>query len=147
MKAAKKAADKGKEKDKVGEKDKKHCTHCGRDGHKKYYCFKLWDKKEKAAKAKKAAAAAAMAPSSSAAGKVPPANNTSDATAAANLAKTGTPQIEIAHLYLSMETPEMTPRGDQAAIALKTIELSGADISNKWIMDSSASRTMCSHWE
>src|SRR5712671_3042084 len=124
MKAAKKAADKGKEKDKVGEKDKKHCTHCGCDGHEKYYCFKLQDEKEKAAKAKKAAAAAATAPSSSATGKAPPANDTSDATATANLAKTGTPRIEIAHLYLSMETPETTPQGDQAAIALKTIKLS-----------------------
>jgi len=72
-----------------------------------------------------------MVPSSSAAGKAPPANNASDATAAANLAKTSTSRIEIARLYLSMEAPETTPRGNQAAIALKMIELSGANVSNK----------------
>jgi len=91
-KVAKKAAEKGKEKDKAGEKDKKHCTHCGHNRHKKHYCFRLQDEKEKAAKAKKAAAAAATAPSSSAASKVPSTNaDANDATAVANLAKTGTP--------------------------------------------------------
>src|SRR5882757_4240315 len=141
-KAAKKVAEKTKEKDKSGEKGK-HCTYCGRDGHEKFYCYKLQqDEKEKASKVAAAATAAAAPP--------PPANaDANAATAAANLAKTdaGAPLIEVARLYLSTEAPKTTACGDQTVIALKTIELSGADVSNKWIMDSGTSCTMCSRRE
>jgi len=54
MKVAKKSK-KGKGKDKSGERERKHCTYCGHDGHEKTFCHKLLvEEKEKAIKAKKA---------------------------------------------------------------------------------------------
>jgi len=141
VKAAKKI-EKGKGRDRSGER--KHCTHCGRDGHEKTFCHKLLvEEKEKAIRAEKAAAAAAVpSPTPS---KALSANANAN-VAMANLAKTGD-QIEVARLYLSTEAPKTYSCGDQTAIALRTIELNEADISDKWIMDSGASRTMCSRRE
>src|SRR5712672_4217266 len=96
VKAAKKS-EKGKGKDKSGERERKHCTHCGRDGHKKTFCHKLLvEEKEKAIKAEKAAATAALLPPTTS--KALPANaNANVAMAAANLANTDrdAPRIEV----------------------------------------------------
>ena len=87
MKVAKKSK-KGKGKDKSGERERKHCTHCGRDGHEKTFCHKLLvEEKEKAIKAEKAAATAALLPPTTS--KALPANaNANVAMAAANLVNT-----------------------------------------------------------
>jgi transposase InsO family protein len=132
--------DKDKEKEKSDDKDKKRCTHCRYIGHEKSECRKL--KKEQEEKAKAASSSTA---------NVAVAPNANASTATANLAQADIPLSGVTCLYLASTDLNPTPcntRGGSTEHILKTqAELKESNVSNKWIMDSGASRTMCSRRE
>jgi hypothetical protein len=95
-------------------------------------------------------ATAANAPTSSTAkAAVTPDTSTSTTPADANLVRTDDiPKINITCLYLAMASPKAVPcdlSENQAKCALTThAKLNGSNVNDEWIMDSGASRTMCS---
>jgi hypothetical protein len=125
--------DKDKSKDKSGKQGRKYCTHCKIPSHDKAECRKFkWEQEEKVK----------SAPQSAKIATVPDANAT-DATV--NLATTSS--INVTHLYLTRTELSPIPAKSQER-ALKTQnELKQSGVSNRWIMDSGASRTMCLYWD
>jgi transposase InsO family protein len=115
----------------------KKCSHCKRLGHEKSECRKLKKKKEEEEEKKKNATSTASKPSSS--------NTSSTQTTAkvAVAASSTTPKEDTIHLFRALALAH-SPDSPECALEAQE-ELISKSLSDQWIIDSGASRNMCSH--
>jgi len=126
------------------DRNKKKCSHCKKKGHEKSECRKLKKEQEE-----KDAANASDSESSS--------SSSCTGTASAKVAvATTAPKDDIVRLFRAVATPSF-PHDEPSDLsrsytttvphpALKAQEeLASQDLTEDWVMDSGASRTMCSH--
>jgi hypothetical protein len=149
-----KSSNKGKGKQK--RRRDKQCSHCDRKGHDITECYTLKrEQEEEVSKANsrssKANSRSGTLSSNRGSGKSTSGKSTSGKSASAKIAEAnasssdsdsdGTVQVYMAHAALAPSTPELTIEHVYKTKA----ELCRSNLQNSWLIDSGASRTMCSH--
>jgi hypothetical protein len=141
----------GKGKGKPKRRKEKECSHCDRKGHDVSECYKLKQEKEEKEKASKANSRSGTPSSSkssnkSSSGKSSSSKSTSTKIAEANTDSSESDSDDTVQVYMARTTS--TPHALEPTIerVYKTkAELSRSNLQNGWLIDSGASRTMCSH--
>jgi hypothetical protein len=149
-----KSSNKGKGKQK--HRRDKQCSHCDRKGHDITECYTLkWEQEEEASKtnsrSSKANSRSGTPSSNRGSGKSTSSKSTSSKSASAKIAKAnassldldsdGTIQVYMARAALAPSTPKPTIE----RVYKTKAELCRSNLQNSWLIDSSMSRTMCSH--